>query len=202
MAEDFVVVLISFNFLQYFQIGMEPSDLSPEKPALNESEEDLFKQKYRALKKTLYDVVSDNEYLKSELKYNQKKLLTLEEDKYFLIERLLTHEKPPESPEPPSQEQSDSDQEDASLASSSKRAKMPASSRSSHHPGGVTFSSAFSKVKPLRPMKHKVRKQKTINDFLDSPSTCFASLEDEDSSGFVMEGAGDNLHYHQEEDSD
>ena len=181
---------------------MEPSDLSPEKPAMNESEEDLFKQKYRALKKTLYDVVSDNEYLKSELKYNQKKLLTLEEDKYFLIERLLTHEKPPESPEPPSQEQSDSDQEDASLASSSKRAKMPASSRSSHHPGGVTFSSAFSKVKPLRPMKHKVRKQKTINDFLDSPSTCFASLEDEDSSGFVMEGAGDNLHYHQEEDSD
>ena len=182
---------------------MEPSALSSAKTVKNESEEDLFKQKYRALKKTLRDVVSDNEYLKSELKYNQKKLLTLEEDKYFLIERLLTHEKPPESPEPPSQEQSDSDQEDTSLASSSKRAKMPATvSRLSQHPGGVTFSSAFSKVKPLRPMKHKARKQKTINEFLDSPSTCFASLEDEDSSGFVMDGAGDNLNYPQEEDSD
>ena len=176
---------------------MEASDLSPAKSAKNEAEVDLFKQKYRALKMTLRDVVSDNEYLKSELKYNQKKLLTLEEDKYFLIERLLTHEKPPESPEPPSQDHSDSDQEDnTSLAS--KRAKMPASSRVSQHPGGVTFSSAFSKVKPLRPMKHKVRKQKTINDFLDSPSTCFASLEDEDSSSFVMEGTGD-MHYQHEE---
>ena len=178
---------------------MEPSksDRSPAKSEKNESEDEYFKQKYRALKRSLHDVVSDNEYLKSELKFNQKKLLTLEEDKYFLIERLLTHERPPESPEPPSQEQSESDQE--SSVSTSKRTKISASS-SSLHPGGVTFSSAFSKVKPLRAVK-RARKQKTINDFLDSPS-CFGSLEDEDSSSFAMEATGDNLNYAQEEDSD
>merc|ERR1719188_887472 len=109
---------------------------------------------------------------------NQKKLQILEEDKYFLIERLLTYEKPPESPDPPSQDQSDSDQESSCL-SSSKRSKLSTSS----HPGGVTFSSAFSKSKPSRLNKNRIKNQRQsmisstlqhvlqINDFLDSP-TC------------------------------
>ena len=172
----------------------------------SESEDQYYKRSYRQLKRTLRAGVSKNEFLKSELKMNQKKLQILEEDKYFLMERLLGYEKPPESPEPPSQEQSDSDQDvSSSLASSvtvTKRPKFSVSSVQHHHrhPGGVTFASAFSKVKPQRSVK-RVRKQKTINDFLDSPS-CFGGLEDEDSSSFAMDGAVDIQTYGPEEDSE
>ena len=159
------------------------------------TENEVYKVKYRELKKTLKRSVGKNEYLKSELKINQKKLQILEEDKYFLMERLLNFEKPPESPEPLSQELSDSDQETS--------ANLPAKkskSSSSSHPGGVTFSSAFSKVKPLRQPK-KVKKSRVggaLTDFLDSPS-CFANLEDEDS--FAMDG-GVELHSFPTQDDD
>ena len=149
----------------------------------NSTENEFYKAKYRELKKTLKRSVGKNEYLKSELKISQKKLQILEEDKYFLMERLLNFEKPPESPEPPSQDMSDSDQESSSNFSARK-----SKSSSSSHPGGVTFSSAFSKVKPLRQTK-KTKKPRVgvLTDFLDSPS-CFANLEDEDSSSFAMDG--------------
>ena len=51
-----------------------------------ETENEVYKVKYRDLKKTLKRSVGKNEYLKSELKINQKKLQILEEDKYFLME--------------------------------------------------------------------------------------------------------------------
>ena len=176
--------------------GMEAGCLSGGEATENE----FYKVKYRELKKTLKRSVGKNEYLKSELKINQKKLQILEEDKYFLMERLLNFEKPPEWPEPLSQELSDSDQETS--------ANLPAKkskSSSSSHPGGVTFSSAFSKVKPLRQPKKskKPRVGGALTDFLDSPS-CFANLEDEDSSSFAMDG-GVELHSFRpqdEEDSD
>ena len=163
----------------------------------NTTENEFYKQKYRNLKRTLKSAVTKNEYLNSELRINQKKLQILEEDKYFLIERLLTYEKPPESPDPPSQDQSDSDQESSSYLSSAKRSKVTTSS----HPGGVTFSSAFSKSKPSRLNKNRIKKPKTINDFLDSP-TCFANLDEEDSTSFAMDGTSDLQHYNAEVDSD
>ena len=165
-----------------------------------EQENEFYKVKYRKLKRSLKRSVEKNEYLKSELKINQKKLQILEEDKYFLIERLLNYEKPPESPEPPSQDLSDSDQE----TSSTYPAKKSKTSFSAH-PGGVTFSSAFSKVKPLRQPKKtkKARGGGVLTDFLDSPS-CFANLEDEDSGSFAMEGGVElhNFPIHDDDDSD
>ena len=63
------------------------------------SENDAYKKKYRDLKVKLKSAVTKNEFLKSELRVNQKKLQIVEEDKYFLLERLLSYEKPPPSPE-------------------------------------------------------------------------------------------------------
>jgi len=162
------------------------------------SENQFYKTKYRELKKTLKSAVSKNEYLKSELKLNQKKLQYVEEDNYFLLERLLVYEKPPESPQP-TPDLSDSDQE------SSTPAKKTKFGSTSTHPGGVTFSSAFSKLKPLTGQKRckKNRKPKSFGEFLDSPSG-FASLDDDDSSSFAMGGPGgmQGFHQHDDEDSD
>ena len=98
---------VSRLFQKYFpRGGMEAGNSDGQT-----TENEFYKAKYRQLKISLKRSVEKNEYLKSELKINQKKLQILEEDKYFLIERLLTYEKPPESPEPPSREMSDSDQE-------------------------------------------------------------------------------------------
>ena len=173
---------------------MEAGCLTDGEPS---SENEVYKVKYRELKKTLKRSVGKNEYLKSELKINQKKLQILEEDKYFLMERLLNFEKPPDSPEPLSQELSDSDPETSSNFPAKK-----SKANSSSHPGGVTFSSAFSKVKPLRQPKKskKARAGGALTDFLDSPS-CFANLEDEDSSSFAMDG-GVELHSFPTQDDD
>lgn len=160
------------------------------------TENEFFKHKYRDLKKTLKTVVTKNEYLKSELKINQKKLQLVEEDKFFLLERLLVYEKPPESPQP-TPDLSDSDQEGSTPG---KKVKMQ-----STHPGGVTFSSAFSKLKPITGLKrHKKNKKiKTFGEFLDSPSG-FGSLDDDDSSSYAMGGPGglQTFQPHEDDDSD
>ena len=162
----------------------------------NDGGEDIYKAKYRALKRTLKTAVSNNEYLKNELKFNQKKLQILEEDKYFLLERLLTYEKPIDSPEPPSQDASDSEQELSSTVT--KRTKL---SSLPSHPGGVTFTSSFNKIKPLKIAK-KQKKPKVINDFLDSPS-CLASLDEDETHNFSLDGAAVDLDsYPVDDDSD
>ena len=189
-------MLFQFSEMEYNEVDDREVNINSTSTDNNSIENEFYKQKYRNLKRTLKSAVTKNEYLKSELKINQKKLQILEEDKYFLIERLLTYEKPPESPDPPSQDQSDSDQESSCL-SSSKRSKLSTSS----HPGGVTFSSAFSKSKPSRLNKNRIKKPKTINDFLDSP-TCFANLDEEDSTSFAMDGTSDLQHFNAEDDSD
>ena len=172
----------------------ESDDKITEDKNQTSGEDEYYKTKYRDLKRTLKTAVTNNEYLKNELKFNQKKLQILEEDKYFLLERLLTHEKPPDSPEPPSQEASDSEHEQA-LSSGNKRSKL---STSSTHPGGVTFTSSFSKVKPLK-MK-KTRKPKVINEYLDSPS-CLASLDEDETNNFSLHGAALDS-YNVDEESD
>eukprot|EP00090_Calanus_glacialis_P026263 TRINITY_DN41272_c0_g1_i1.p1 TRINITY_DN41272_c0_g1~~TRINITY_DN41272_c0_g1_i1.p1 ORF type:complete len:211 (-),score=74.02 TRINITY_DN41272_c0_g1_i1:222-815(-) len=188
---------ISKSVINQSEVKHENEEINPETNIDQESAENkFFKSKYRDLKKTLKSAVSKNEYLKSELKLNQKKLQFVEEDKYFLLERLLVYEKPPESPQP-TQDLSDSDQE------SSTPAKKPKLSSTSAHPGGVTFSSAFSKLKPPTGIKRgkKNIKLKSFGEFLDSPSG-FASLDDDDSSNYAMGGPGGMQGFHQHEDED
>ena len=173
----------------------EPSENNVDEDS---AENKYFKTKYRELKKTLRSGVTKNEYLKSELKLNQKKLQFVDEDKFFLLERLLVYEKPPESPQP-TPDLSDSDQEGSTPAKKSKFGSASA------HPGGVTFSSAFSKLKPIAGSKRckKNRKLKSFGEFLDSPSG-FASLDDDDSSSYAMGGPGgmQGFQQHEEEDSE
>ena len=45
---------------------------------LSQEEDQEYKRKYRELKRTLKNVVSKNEYLKSELRHSQKKLQVFE----------------------------------------------------------------------------------------------------------------------------
>ena len=45
---------------------------------LSQDEDQEYKRKYRELKRTLKNVVSKNEYLKSELRHSQKKLQVFE----------------------------------------------------------------------------------------------------------------------------
>ena len=47
---------------------------SDQQNKLGQEEDEEYKRKYRELKRTLKNVVSKNEYLKSELRHSQKKL--------------------------------------------------------------------------------------------------------------------------------
>ena len=53
------------------------------------------KNRYRKLKVHLLEAIRSNELLKEELKRYQRLLLRLNQDKFFLFERLLSYEKPP-----------------------------------------------------------------------------------------------------------
>ena len=133
----------------------------------------------------------------------------MEEDKHFLLERLLNFEKPPLSPQQ-TPDLSDSDPESTTPSKKSRSGVSPL------HPGffilsfsstlcrfyhffiplgGVTFSSAFSKLRPpflLQKQKRKSRKGRGGGaigggpDFLDSPVGL--SLDSEDSSSFALGG--------------
>merc|ERR550517_1657357 len=126
-------------------MNLVPPVLGENMPAqqkkLSEEEDKEYKVKYRELKRTLKNAVSKNEYLKSELRHSQKKLQYVEEDKHFLLERLLNFEKPPLSPQQ-TPDLSDSDPESTTPSKKSRSGVSPL------HPGGVTFSSAFSKLRP------------------------------------------------------
>ena len=50
---------------------------------------------YRKLKAELFELITINEMLNDEVKWGKQRLLTLNMDNYFLMERLLSHEKPP-----------------------------------------------------------------------------------------------------------
>jgi len=172
-------------------MNLVPPVLGENMPAqqkkLSEEEDREYKVKYRELKRTLKNAVSRNEYLKSELRHSQKKLQYVEEDKHFLLERLLNFEKPPLSPQQ-TPDLSDSDAESTTPNKKSKSGVSPV------HPGGVTFSSAFSKLRPpflLQKQKRKSRKGRGGGniggpDFLDSPVGL--SLDSEDSSSFALGG--------------
>ena len=54
------------------ELGETTSDQQMNK--LSQDEDQEYKRKYRELKRTLKNVVSKNEYLKSELRHSQKKL--------------------------------------------------------------------------------------------------------------------------------
>ena len=63
-------------------MNLMPSELGETTPdqqmnKLSQDEDQEYKRKYRELKRTLKNVVSKNEYLKSELRHSQKKLQVL-----------------------------------------------------------------------------------------------------------------------------
>merc|ERR1711936_1250378 len=62
------------------------------------------KSEYRRLKFNLLQSIKENEILTDELRRQQRKLLRLNRDKYFLFERLLAYEKPPPKQAAPKEE--------------------------------------------------------------------------------------------------
>ena len=159
----------SFCFDFCFDFENFLSDMSP-------TENEIFKKKYRELKMKFKTVVTNNEFLISELRHHQKKLQILEEDKHFLIERLLKHEKAPESP---SESQHNSDLEpDLPSVSVKKSSKIV-------HPGGISFSSAFSKHKTVRHNRKARKPAKQISEYIDSP-TGYSNIDEEDTHNFGL----------------
>ena len=64
------------------ELGESSSD---QQNKLSEEEDKEYKVKYRDLKRTLKNVVSKNEYLKSELRHSQKKLQVTKDLKQKLL---------------------------------------------------------------------------------------------------------------------
>ena len=82
------------------------SDESEDQQIPDETKSQLFqaKREYRDLKCKLFQSIKENEILTDELRRQQRKLLRLNRDKYFLFERLLTYEKPPAKQAAPKEE--------------------------------------------------------------------------------------------------
>ena len=69
------IIFIRFLFQRMNLVHSELGDTtSDQQNKLSQEEDREYKSKYRQLKKTLKNVVSKNEYLKSELRHSQKKL--------------------------------------------------------------------------------------------------------------------------------
>jgi hypothetical protein len=161
-----------------------------------EDEDQVYKAKYRAAKKKFFKAVEKHEYLKSELRTRQKKLQQVEEDKYFLLERMLLYEKAPESPVCGGSDGSDWEESDAAAATPGGK-KGGGTKASVFNSGGVTFSSAFSKMKSLSAAGKRTRrpaaKAKLFDEVFDSPtvSSFGAAFDDEaQSSSFLAGGIG------------
>ena len=136
------------------------------------NEDTEYKIKYRKAKTAFRVSVETHQFLKTELRHNQQELKTLQEDKFFLLERMLLYEKPVESPD--SNEGSDSEHETEG-SKKSKKAKP--------NPGGVTISSAFSKMKSFTAgRKNRKSKLKCAEDVFESPSDSMSRFEDESCS--------------------
>ena len=127
--------------------------------------------------------VEMHEYLENELRVHQRELKSLEEDKFFLLERLLLYEKPPpDSPE--SGEGSDSDNEEVNAR------KLKVSSE-------VTFSSAFSKIKSISTgRKNKRSRTRGAEDVFESPNDSLGTFEDDPA------GLTSSFSFQTQEDSD
>ena len=130
-------------------------------------EDQQYKAKYRQLKQEFMRALETHEYVRSELRHQQKLLHVLTEDKFFLLERMLGHEKPPPSPDS-NDEASDSESEQAVAE---KKARL---TNGGGGGGGVTIASAFSKIKSLTGRKRKA-KTKCSDENFDS----FVKFEDE-----------------------
>ena len=171
-----------------YSVAEAPDELGTQLAEEEEEEDQLYRAKYREVKKRFFKAVERHEYLKSELRARQRKLQLVEEDKYFLLERMLLYEKAPESPTGLS-DGSDSESDLTSFGGAGRKGKKFSFNTTA---GGVTFSSAFSKVKSHSAVKRTRRpaKAKLFDEVFDSPTvSSFGAFEDEShSSSFLTSG--------------
>ena len=182
-VEESVEVVENPAVLEYSALQLRPQQPPPEE----EDEDQLFKAKYREAKKRFFKAVEKHEYLKSELQTRQKTLQQVEEDKYFLLERMLLYVKAPESPSGLSNgSDSESDLTTPGGGAGRKGGKF------NFNTGGVSFSSAFSKMKSLSAGKKARRpaKAKLFDEVFDSPTvSSFGAFEDDtQGSSFLTSG--------------
>ncbi|XP_012256126.2 INO80 complex subunit E [Athalia rosae] len=114
---------------------------SPEEEAPN------YKAQYRSLKRKLKFLIYENECFQEALRSTQRKLLKVNRDKSFLLDRLLQYEKVDASFS--ESDETESSDDEASRLDSSKRKKIEpnVNNHSSHHQSGP--------VKPLNTSKKK-----------------------------------------------
>eukprot|EP00088_Acartia_fossae_P000458 TRINITY_DN10191_c0_g1_i1.p1 TRINITY_DN10191_c0_g1~~TRINITY_DN10191_c0_g1_i1.p1 ORF type:complete len:288 (-),score=100.85 TRINITY_DN10191_c0_g1_i1:434-1297(-) len=164
---------------------LQPAPPSPSLLLLQEqqhqsSNEDLdMKWMYRKLKKDFFGAIETNECIKSELRHCQRVLQSVEEDKYFLTERLLLYQ--PGGGEQlldnTSESESESDSETLVATAAAGGSTAPSSpDKSDRNPSGIIITSAFSRKRGFPIMEKKGRKKIR----LDSPAYNMDSTNDED----------------------
>lgn len=109
-----------------------------------------FKAMYRKLKREYRSTIETNEYVKSELRHCQRVLQSVEEDKYFLLERLLQYGDPP----------------DSSNSESESEAETGSPGKGDRNPSGIVINSAFSKLRSFT-AERKGRKRAKLDTSAD-----------------------------------
>ena len=155
-----------------------PSLLLQEQQHLSSNDDLDMKWMYRKLKKDFFGAIETNECIKSELRHCQRVLQSVEEDKYFLAERLLLYQHGGgELLDNTSESESESDSETLVAAGSAGGTTAPSSpDKSERNPSGIIITSAFSRKRGFPAMEKKGRKKSK----LDSPAYNMDSTNEED----------------------
>jgi len=116
-----------------------------------EEEVPNYKDQYRNLKRKLKFLIYENECFQEALRSTQRKLLKVNRDKSFLLDRLLQYEKVDASFSE-SDETESSDDEMARLDTSKrKKVDIPVNNHTAHHPAAATKPVNTSKKKKATP---------------------------------------------------
>jgi len=113
-----------------------------------------YRQRYRNLKRKFKYLIYENECFQDELKKTQRKFLKVNQDKSFLLDRLLQYERLEDS-------SSDSDvtiSSDSELDSLTIKKKKPTSASNSHGLSGLAHSSTGRHLAAVEPTASKRKK--------------------------------------------
>lgn len=123
---------------------------SPEEEAPN------YKDQYRSLKRKLKFLIYENECFQEALRSTQRKLLKVNRDKSFLLDRLLQYEKVDASFSESDETESSDDEGSRLDTSKRKRVEMNVNNHSSHHSSATVKPLSTSKKKKSVPKAPKI----------------------------------------------
>ncbi|XP_015607194.1 INO80 complex subunit E isoform X2 [Cephus cinctus] len=136
---------------------------SPEEEAPN------YKDQYRNLKRKLKFLIYENECFQEALRSTQRKLLKVNRDKSFLLDRLLQYEKVDASFSESDETESSDDEVSRMDTSKRKKVEMNVNNHSSHHSSATVKPLSTSKKKkpvPKAPKTHNTPSVQSANNIM------------------------------------